>query len=273
MLGSMSSPILTWLRELARLVVPVQCPGCARPDVRCCPACASVLGAAPRRVERDVPRLDRLDGVPALPVWALTAYAGPVRGLVVAWKDRARTDLDVLLGGELRRAARTIAPTLGAVPGPSGLLVVPAPSSAASRRARGREPVRVLASAVARGLSDGGVPAVVVPALARRGRARDQVGLGSRARGRNLATGVVVRARRLGHVRPGGLPSGRPTCLLVDDVVTTGATLAAAQRALESAGVQVLAAVVIAATPSARNVAYVASSHRRQRYAGGAAWG
>ena len=245
MLASMPSPLLLWSRELARLVVPVQCPGCGLPDVRCCGACAAVLTAAPDRVERAAPRLDRLDGVPPLPVWALAPYTGVVRGLVVTWKDRGRADLDALFAEELRRAAAAIAPGVRGAAPHRRVLVVPAPSSAAARRQRGREPVRVLARAVARGLCDGGTAAVVVPALRRRGRARDQVGLGSRARGRNLATAVVVRRRMLERGRRGRTL----LCLLVDDVVTTGATLAAAESALEAAGASVLGAVVLAATP------------------------
>ncbi|TWH26199.1 putative amidophosphoribosyltransferase [Isoptericola variabilis J7] len=232
-----------WARELARLVVPVACAGCGLPDVPCCARCAALLDGAPRRVEAGAPRLDRLDGVAPLPVWALVAYAGPVRDLVVAWKDRGRVDLDRLLAAGMRRAA-AVAPGVAAA-APGGVLVVPAPSSAAARRARGREHVRVLARAVARGLSDAGVPAAVAPVLRRRGGARDQVGLGSRARGRNLAAAVAVRRRAL--LRAGG--RGPAVCLLVDDVLTTGATLAAAERALETAGAAVVGALVAAATP------------------------
>jgi predicted amidophosphoribosyltransferase len=43
---------------------------------------------------------------------------------------------------------------------------------------------------------------------------------------------------------------GPPVCLLLDDVVTTGATLSAAERALEAAGADVVGALVLAATPS-----------------------
>ncbi len=256
----MTEHLLPWLRDLARLVVPVSCPGCGLPDETCCARCAEALGGAPRRVEAGAPRLDRLDGVSPLPVWALVAYTGPVRDLVVAWKDRARLDLDRQLAGALRRAAAHVAPSVagcvgsasgrtgGPAPGAGtrrGVLVVPAPSSAAARRARGREPVRVLARAVARGLSDAGVRASAAPVLARRGRVRDQVGLGSRARGRNLAASVVVRRRTLRRCAGGP----RPLCLLVDDVLTTGATLAAAERALEDAGCDVVGALVVAATP------------------------
>jgi predicted amidophosphoribosyltransferase len=188
----------TWVRELARLVVPVSCAGCGDPDVPCCPCCAALVTGAPCRVEGAAPRLDRLDGVAPLPVWALVAYTGPVRDLVVAWKDRGRADLDRLLAGGLRAAARTVGPAV-AQASPGVVLVVPAPSTAAARRARGREPVRVLARAVAVGLSDGGTPAVVAPVLRRRGRARDQVGLGARAR---VGEGAAEEGRRAAGMPP-----------------------------------------------------------------------
>jgi len=239
-----ATPPASWLRELARLVVPVACPGCGVVDVRWCDACQGLLTGPPARVETGAPRLDRLDGAPALPVWALAPYAGPVRETVVAWKDRGRVDLDGLLGPRLRSLAHEVSALLGHAAGGRTLLVVGAPSTPASRRSRGRDHVRVLARAAAAGLRDGGTASAVVPALARRGRGRDQVGLGARARGRNLVGSVTVR-RRVLH-RSGG---PRPAVLLVDDVLTTGATLAAAERALEGAGADVLGALVVAATP------------------------
>jgi len=239
-----------WSRVLARLVVPVACPGCGALDLRWCPDCLALLDGPPARVEAAAPRLDRLDGVPPLPVWALAAYAGPVRELVVAWKDRGRTDLDRLLAPRVRDVARGLAPRVRGASAGRTVLVVGAPSTASSRRTRGRDHVRVLARAAAAGLRDAGAPAAVVPALTRRGRGRDQVGLGSRARGRNLAGSVVVRAGAL--TRAGG---ARPAVLLVDDVVTTGATLAAAERALEDAGADVVGALAVAATPPPGSVA------------------
>lgn len=247
------------LRELSRLLLPVACP-CGVPDVPWCAACAAALAGPPVRVEDAAPRLDRLDRVPPLPVWAPAPYAGPVRDVVVHWKDRGRADLDGLLGPVIRQTAAGSAAAL-----PAGrLLVVPVPSGAAARRARGREPVRVLAREVAAGLRSAGADARLAALLHRPGRARDQVGLGTRARGRNLAAAVRVTRRGRGRLDPpqravrGGVParraprraSGAPVqCLLVDDVLTTGATLAAAERALEQAGAAVLGAIVLAATP------------------------
>ncbi|QAY63332.1 ComF family protein [Xylanimonas allomyrinae] len=237
----MPSPVVALLRELARVVVPVECPGCGATDVPWCGPCAESFGQDPVRVERDVPRLDRVDGVGPLPVWALTRYEGPVRGVVVAWKDRARSDLDTVLVRAAARAAAGLAPTLHDVVGRRPLLVVPAPSSPASRRARGRDHLAPLARVVA-----AAVGGAVAPAL-RRGRGADQVGLGARARGANVTVRADVRALAAAGRRTGR--GGAPACLLVDDVVTTGATLAASERCLEAVGADVVGAFVLAATP------------------------
>lgn len=225
------------MRELARLVVPVACP-CGVPDVVWCAACARTLAGAPLRVEAGAPRLDRVDGAAPLPVWGLAPYAGPLRDVVVHWKDRGRADLDHLLAPAAGRLGSTVALALP----PGRVLVVPVPSSGAARRARGREPVRVLARAATAGLRSEGADARLAGVLRRSGPARDQVGLGSRARGRNLA--AAVRVSRPGRARLAGA-----WCLLVDDVLTTGATLAASETALERAGGRVLGAIVLAATP------------------------
>lgn len=291
--GHAGPVLLAALDDVARLVLPVACPGCDAPDVRWCEPCLAPLRAPLRRRERGAPRLDRLDGVAPLPVWAPAAYTGPVRGVVVAWKDRGRADLDRPLADAAWRAGTALGPVLGAVLGPgrgpalgSGVgavlgegprgcpvLVVPAPTTQAARRARGRDPVALLARAVAAGLDTSGTPARSAALLVHRGRARDQVGLGSRARGARLGTVAVAPGKLLGAgarglVRPlvgpsagarrgrrgrrpsTGAPAPVVACLLVDDVVTTGATLAACERALTSAGALVLGAVALAATPS-----------------------
>ena len=229
-------------------MVPVECPGCGAPDVPWCPGCAALLAGPPARVEAHVPRLDRLDGVPPLPVWALARYEGAVRGVVVGWKDRGRADLDRLLAPAAAAGARGLTAALARATRPRPLLVVPAPSSAAARRARTRDHLLPLARAVADAV--GGLPAPVL----RRVAGSDQVGLTARARGANVT--VRVDAPALARVVSRSGRRWPPSCLLVDDVVTTGATLAAAERALERAGADVVAAFVLAATPRPGDTAH-----------------
>jgi predicted amidophosphoribosyltransferase len=86
---------------------------------------------------------------------------------------------------------------------------------------------------------------VVVPALAVRRSVRDQAGLDRAARSANLAGSVRLRRSAVGRLR------GRAV-VLVDDVVTTGATLAEAARVLRASGLDVVGAAVVAATARER---------------------
>ena len=221
-------------RELLDLVLPVTCAGCGQPGAALCPGCLHRFAGPPRRCERAAGRLDRMDGT-TVPVWALAENDGSVRRAVVAWKDRGRADVTPWFAAVLGRAAPALR---GDVPGAvrRPLVVVPAPASPRGRARRGEDLVGALARPVAAGL---GVRAL--PALRLAGAGRDQVGLGVRGRAANLAGRVRVRPR----ARPALAGAG---VLLVDDVLTTGATLAACRAALEVVGAQVAGALVLAVT-------------------------
>ena len=266
--GVRGAPPRTAARGLARealgLLLPTECAGCGRPDVGLCTGCVGALAGPLRRVEGRATRLDRMSRAPVLPVWSLAPYAGPVRPIVVAWKDRGRRDLTSLLGALIALAAGEVAVALRealnlaretAVSDLGPIAVVPVPSSAAARRRRGREPVPELARYVADGLTLAGLEAEPVALLAQRGGVRDQVGLSGRARAANLNRGVVVRADVLRRLRRDwGEPwrELRGVCVLVDDIVTTGASLAAAEVALAREGLIPAGAITIAATPGGR---------------------
>ncbi|SNX61626.1 hypothetical protein SAMN06272735_3369 [Streptomyces sp. TLI_55] len=111
------------------------------------------------------------------------------------------------------------------------VLLVPVPSSRAAVAARGHDPARRIALAAAAELRRGGVPARVLSVLRQRRGVADQAGLNSRERLDNLAGALSVV--------PGGgrLLLGGPV-VLVDDVMTTGASLAEAARAVRAAAAE-----------------------------------
>jgi ComF family protein len=157
-----------------------------------------------------------------VPAWAPVSYEGPARALVRALKFRGARGL----AGELAAAI--------AAGAPAGLLegaLVPVALS----RGRGRERGYNQAAELARALSvRTGLP--VHELLVREHGGARQMG---RGRGARLAQAPRFRAGRLAP----------PRAVLVDDVITTGATLAACANALRGAGAREVVAVAYARTP------------------------
>lgn len=175
----------------------------------------------------------------------MAAYRGAARQLVLAYKERGRRDLAGPLGQVLADGVRGLLarglPLVRAAGDP--VCLVPVPSRSAASRVRGGPHVQRLAAECAVALAAAGVPAAVAPALRLATGARDAVGMDAAARAANVAG-------RLFAVRAGCPPAGSAAVLL-DDVLTTGATASAALRVLAAAGVPV-AAVFTLTSPRAR---------------------
>jgi len=204
------------------LVFPLACPGCGRAPARergggparpLCAACAGRLGPAPPAAAPA--------GVDA---WvAPFAYRGPARELVARVKYRnVRAVVPWLAGAMVAALVESSPPAVG--------VVTWAPTTPEHRRRRGFDPAELLARAVARRLSLPG------RAVLLREPGPPQTGLGA--------------AERRHGPRFAPRAPAAPSVLLVDDVATTGATLAAAALALREGGARCVVALTAARTPA-----------------------
>ena len=208
------------------LVLPLECGGCGAPSTRWCEVCARELAVGPDAPRVASPRID-----PGVPVLALGRYAGPRRQAIVAMKDRGRIDLSAPLAGVLALGVHRLL-LWGVLDVP--LTIVPAPTRGWAARRRGGDPVTRIAT-----LATAAHPHItVVRALRMKALARDSAGLGSAARERNIAGRVLLTSRRV---------QADHEVLLVDDIVTTGATARESVRVLQSAGARVSAVLALAA--------------------------
>ncbi|MDQ4491003.1 phosphoribosyltransferase family protein [Sinomonas sp. ASV486] len=270
--------------ELLGLVVPVECVACGAPDTQLCPACTRrlrTLTARPARVDEHAPALIEASGRVLLPAVAAGPYRNELSLALLAFKRHGSAALAGELSAALARALRAAAGSAG-----GGVLLVPVPTSRSAYLRRGFDPLRLLLTRVRR---EARLPpgTAWVEALGPRRRAlreraaavaaravgageSSQKGLG-RSQRRSRVSGSLTalpQPRVLGHgtghgAGARGTALGAPRrgqrslrqslrgrrCVVVDDVLTTGATVREAARALEAVGAVVLGVVTLAYVP------------------------
>jgi predicted amidophosphoribosyltransferase len=264
---------MSLVANVLELLLSTRCAGCDLTDdadlrIRgLCPACvATVRGATPldwflasavsaesfesfesfglARSAASV--LSPPSGVTTLRAFAAATYDGVVRTALLNYKEHGRRCLQRELGGCLAvsvLAATRVSPAdfLPTACRPSaGLLLVPVPSAAAAQRERGHDPVGGIARDVVRRLSAAGLPIAIAAVLRQARTVADQSGLDALARHANLTGALTV-------ANPARVRGRR--VVVVDDIVTTGATAIEAARALTAAGAVVAAVACVAATP------------------------
>ncbi|MGN7147975.1 ComF family protein [Arthrobacter sp. SAFR-179] len=238
------------LVDLLALAVPVDCVCCGAEDSTLCPPCAGRirrLTRQPFRAESGAPALMDVAGTIMLPVVAAGVYRDELAQGLLSFKRHGQKQLGRSLGRALAGGVRA------AVPDGNGFLLIPVPTSTAAYVKRGFSPVHLLLKEAVRQLPGVGVadvlaktaaPGPLLPGIhgsGGRNGASGQKGLGRGARSQRVRGSMRVKRGARARV------AGR-ACIIVDDVLTTGATVGEAARALHFAGAKVRGAVVLAAT-------------------------
>ena len=247
--------------SFAETLWPTRCVGCDDPGTLLCAACDAALeridqriacprcGApwgrvictqcpAPGATDRDERPLPA--PFPFAAARAATSFSGVARELVLAYKDAGERRLDAILAGEICRAVRgswrirlPADVEVGLAPAPDwsrGLdAVVGVPASPEALRRRGFDHIGRIACLVA---ADLGLPDL---AALSSGKSADQRLLSPEARRANRAGAFALRADVAGA-----------RVLLLDDVMTTGATAAAASELLLAGGAESVHVAVFA---------------------------
>jgi predicted amidophosphoribosyltransferase len=225
------------------LLLPARCAGCGSLDAaepRTRGLCASCV----RDIRQRQPAQWQLGALGGRhQAFAAAAYDGVVRSALLEYKERGqlslRRELASCLAVSVLAAIRSMPPSEQRDQSTGPMLLVPVPSAKATRKARGHNPVASLARTVCAQVRAVGLDVRTCDVLRQSRTVADQSGLDVGARYANLAGALDV-------AKPLSVRGQR--VIVVDDIVTTGATALEAIRALTAAGATVCAVACVAAT-------------------------
>ncbi len=225
---------------LADLVLPSACAGCARTGSgQLCGDCAAGLAgltpvaAAPTPAPAGLP-----------PCMALGAYEGPMQSLLLEYKERGAYRLAGPLGEHLGRTVAAALLRRGTPPG-TPVVIIPVPATAAARRERHGDHMTRLGRRAVRSLRGAGWPAALGHALSALPKA-DSSHLSADARALAAVTAFRVRPAHARRIATAAYAGAR--VVVIDDILTTGSTMAAVATILDRSGIPVHAAATLAAT-------------------------
>lgn len=238
-----------WIAETLDLLLPTECAGCEQPETTLCLACQDLIEhmlAEPSEVSDHATALpvlpfaptasDDLQEPPVLPVYAAGFYTDELAGIIWAIKERSRPRLCRYFGPGFGRAI-----TAALQHAQQRCILVPIPTEASSLHKRGFWPLAQFLKHV-----DLSGPAYHLLEISQSSKTRRS---GAQKLRNKSARASTLRGRfQINDVLAPGLRA-RPV-VLVDDVLTTGATLAEGYRVLTAAGFSVSAAAVVVATPA-----------------------
>ncbi|MFM7499603.1 MAG: ComF family protein [Actinomycetota bacterium] len=212
---------MSFWSALRSLVIPVQCIVCTVPDIVLCRVCSDELLHAPRNNPIMVSTLaGQMSIATKLP------FSDEVSRLVLGAKDDHNHQLESVLVDSLRQSRSLF---------PEGLLLIPIPSSERARRARGRDFLLDISRELARDTKD-----EVIPLLSLGRKVAPQKSLNATDRARNMDGAFRVREDLLSKFHD-SLQVNQ--ALIVDDVLTTGATMREGYRALHRAGARCIGGI------------------------------
>lgn len=213
--------MLVTLEQLLNFVLPCPCAICGRPPAALCESCKTEIALDLHEVRRG-----------SLVGWAATRYEAVAADSIVAYKDQGYASLSGVMANLLQPALEAALGGTGQSPGL--VTICPMPSKRASFLRRGFNPTELFSRQAAKQMR---MPSAPTDALRVVGDVADQASLDHDGRLANLQ----------GALRASVWFKGR-SVLLVDDIVTTGASLIEAARAIEAVGGQVIGFCTIAET-------------------------